>query len=73
MSTPFTSSRGTAAVLGTWSGSERLAIESALVDAGLERKPARRLSTALRAAARRVPRTRSGRTVRGGDLGRRTA
>jgi hypothetical protein len=73
MSSPFTSSRDTAAVLGTWSGSERLAIESALVDARLEQQPTRRLATALRAAARKIPGAWSGRSVRGSVVGRRAA
>lgn len=51
---PFSSPRDTAALLGTWSGAERLAIESAMRDAELSRQPVRDALRTARAALGRV-------------------
>jgi hypothetical protein len=57
MTAPFHSPRDARAVLGTWSGAERLAIESALTDVRLEGRLRRRMAAAARRAVRRSRRS----------------
>jgi hypothetical protein len=59
MTAPFSSAREAGAVLGTWSGADRLAIEQALTDARLDG----RRRAALAAAARRALVRLTGRPV----------
>jgi hypothetical protein len=61
MTTPFHSPRDARAVLGTWSGSELLAIESALTDAHLDRVRLHQRAARVRARLADLVRATAGR------------